>query len=348
MPTTIKCFVLPLKITNFVIITTSNFMLSIINQTLDILHANPEWHRRYAGYLADIWANCDKIKKGFVKPQGLSIYTTVGDRKSKNYYLRFKGQNVGKIKVTKDKVILQSLVEESKSHDIKNCPLKYKEETEWLSPQASAFRKFFKTRSVTTRTKSPEHEVENALLREFKKRNGADKALINIQPVLLHDNYFQMPTPLKASTHIPTYAKHNGGGIDMLARIRTNDGHIRLCVIEIKDENIPTESQKIAMSQAITYATFIAQLLKEEPKWMEFFMGHRSEIGRTPSSLDKFDIEVVTIMPEGNTETFENQVLEVPGTKYKLHCHGLYYNKKEFEETHCFDFSGTFLKELRP
>lgn len=49
-------------------------MLSIINQTLDILHANPEWHRRYAGYLADIWANCDKIKKGFVKPQGLSIY----------------------------------------------------------------------------------------------------------------------------------------------------------------------------------------------------------------------------------------------------------------------------------
>lgn len=102
------------------------------------------------------------------------------------------------------------------------------------------------------------------------------------------------------------------------------------------------------MSQAITYATFIAQLLKEEPKWMEFFMGHRSEIGRTPSSLDKFDIEVVTIMPEGDTETFEDQVLEVPDTGYKLHCHSLYYNKKKFEETHCFDFSGTFLKEIRP
>ena len=320
-------------------------MLNIINKTLDVLQAIPEWHDRYVGYLADIWANYDKSEKGFIKPQGLSVYTTVGDRNTQNYYLRFKGQNVGKVKVSKDRIILRSLVEESRSHDINNCPLEYKVETEWDSPKASAFRKFFKNCPVTTKTKSPEHEVENALLREFRKRIGSDKTLRNIQPVLLHGNYFQMPTPLKASTHIPTYAEHNGGGIDMLARIKSKNGRIRLCVIEIKDENIPKESQKVAMSQAITYATFIAMLLKEDPNWMEFFMGHHSKIGRAPRSLDKFDIEVVTIMPEGDTEVFENQILEIPGTEYKLHCHSLYYNKQKFKNTHNFEFSGTFLAE---
>ena len=103
---------------------------------------------------------------------------------------------------------------------------------------------------METKTKSPEHEVENALLEEFRKRIGAEKILHNIQPILLHGNFFQMPTPLKASTHTPTYAQHSGGGIDMLARIKTKGtGHTRLCVIEIKDENKSSESQKAAMSQ---------------------------------------------------------------------------------------------------
>lgn len=199
-----------------------------------------------------------------------------------------------------------------------------------------------------TKTKSPEHEVENALLVEFRKKIGAEKVLHNIQPVLLHGNFFQMPTPLKASTHDPEYVKHSGGGIDMLARIKTEGNcHTRLCVIEIKDENKASESQKTAMSQAITYATFVAKLLTEQLDWMEFFMGHKTKRNRNSRCLDQFDIEVVTIMPEGITETFENKVLEVPGTNFKLHCHSLYYNPHKFSETHNFEFSGTFLAEIK-
>ena len=52
-------------------------MLNIINKTLEILKANSEWQERYKGYLSDIWSNPDKIAKGFAKPQGLSVYTTV-------------------------------------------------------------------------------------------------------------------------------------------------------------------------------------------------------------------------------------------------------------------------------
>lgn len=214
-------------------------MLNIINKTLEILKANSEWQERYKGYLSDIWSNPDKIAKGFAKPQGLSVYTTVGDRNNKNYYLRFKGQNVGKVKVGRTgKVTLQCVVKESTTHDIKGCPLKYKEVVDWDSAEATKFRAFFKHLPLETKTKSPEHEVENALLQEFRKSIGAEKVLHNIQPVLLYGNFFQMPTPLKASTHNPEYVKYSGGGIDMLARIKTEGNcHPRLCVIEIKDEN---------------------------------------------------------------------------------------------------------------
>ncbi|MDE5837999.1 MAG: hypothetical protein K2H39_03005 [Paramuribaculum sp.] len=324
-------------------------MLNIINRTLEILKCNNEWHERYEGYLSDIWSNPDKTKKGFTKPQGLSVYTTVGDRNTQNYYLRFKGQNVGKVGVDRNgKITLQCLVKESKSHDIKGCPLEYKEPTGWDSPKATEFRKFFKIKlSLKTKTKSPEHEVENALLQEFRKRIAAEKILYNIQPVLLHGNFFQMPTPLKASTHNPTYAGHSGGGIDMLARIKTPEGHTRLCVIEIKDENKDSESQKIAMSQAITYATFIAELLTRQPDWMEFFMGHKTKRNRNSRCLDTHDIEVVTIMPEGNTETFQDKTLKIPDTDFRLHCHSLYYNKQKFLDTNIFEFSGTFVDEIK-
>lgn len=327
-------------------------MLNIINKTLEILNGNSEWQKRYEGYLSDIWSNSDKINKGFAKPVGLSVYTTVGDRNTKNYYLRFKGQNVGKVRVRKTgsvtNITLQCVVEESTSHNIKGCPLKYKKVVDWNSPEASQFCRFFlRDLPKNTKTKSPEHEVENVLLEEFRKRIGAKKILHNIQPVLLHGLFFQMPTPLKASTHVPTYAEHFGGGIDMLARIKTEEGHTRLCVIEIKDENKDVESQKVAMSQAITYATFVVKLLTEQPDWMEFFMGHKTKLNRNSRCLDAYDIEVVTIMPVGNTETFQDETLEVPGTDFKLHCHSLYYNKPKFEETHDFEFSGTFLGEIK-
>lgn len=324
-------------------------MLNIIYKTLEKLNTNTEWQERYEGYLSDIWSNPDKTAKGFAKPQGLSVYTTVGDRSAKNYYLRFKGQNVGKVRVGRNgNVTLQCLVKESTSHDIKDCPLKYEKVVDWHSDEASDFRKFFlNVLPKNTKTKSPEHEVENALLEEFRKRIGAEKVLHNIQLILLHGNFFQMPTPLKASTHDPEYAKHSGGGIDMLARIKTRQSHTRLCVIEIKDENKASESQKVAMSQAITYATFVAKLLTEQPDWMEFFMGHKTKLNRNSRCLDKFDIEVVTIMPDGNTETFENETLEVPGTNFMLHCHSLYYNRQKFFETHDFEFSGTFLAEIK-
>lgn len=322
-------------------------MKNIVDKTLEILNANDEWQQRYVGYLFDIWNNQSKIKKGFRKPEGLSIYTTVGDRNTKTYYLRFKGQNVGKVKVTNNGINLKCITKESDSHEIKGYPMINNDKDNWHSKEASNFRSFFRDLSINTQTKSQEHYVESSLLKEFGKRNGNVKVLKNIQPVRLHRHFFQMPTPLKATSHVPTYAGPNGGGIDILARIKTIAGHNRLCVIEVKDENKPAESQKDAMTQAISYATFIARLLQQQPDWMEFFSGHESKTGRLQNALDMYDIDVITLMPTGKTETFEKQVLEIPGTLFRLHCHSLYYDKKKFEESGVFDFSGTFLDEIK-
>ncbi|MBD5170724.1 MAG: hypothetical protein HDT07_01770 [Bacteroidales bacterium] len=324
-------------------------MINIVNKTLDLLNANDEWNKRYADYLSDIWVNSCKSKKGFHKPVGLSVYTTLGTRNEKKYYLRFKGQNVGEVFVGKaDKTSLRSLVKESKRHDIKDCPiLEGDEPVEWDSSKATEFRKFFSDLPLNTRTKSNEHYVENMLLKEFRKRHRDEKALPNIQPVLLHGNFFQMPTPLKASSHKPEYAKQKGGGIDIMARMITKSGRRRLCVIEVKDENKESESQEAAMSQAVTYATFIACLLEQNPDFMEFFMGHAFKHDNLPSTLDKYDIEVITIMPAGDSTEFVNEVVEIPGTQFKLHCHSLYYDKSKFDKSNLFDFTGTLLEEIK-
>lgn len=206
--------------------------------------------------------------------------------------------------------------------------------------------------------KSEEHRVENCLLREFNKTVGIEKALCNIQPVKLYGLFFQMPTPLKASTHNPKYQR-KGGGIDILARIKPIKGNSRICVMEVKDENKPVESQAKAMSQAVTYAVFIAHLLRSKfgQHWWDFFMGRsltaiRAKNGtiqipaikEMPKSLD---IDVVTIMPNGATEEYCNIDIPLEGLDTTLHCHSLYYDDDAFQKDETFIFSGTYPSQLR-
>ena len=334
-------------------------MDKIINQTLTLLNANDEWKIRYEGYLRDIWNNSKKWDKGFHKPEGLSIYSTVGGRNNSEYILRYRGQTVAKIWSKGTKIELLSCVKSNDKYFTK-CPLKKEaEKKDWNSKEASAFRRFFKQLDGEVKIKSQEHTVENALLKEFRKKDSKIKALLNIQPVLLHGQFFQMPTPLSASGSDKEikYANEKGGGIDMLARIRAEDGRIRLCVCELKDENKPSESQRKAMSQAIAYATFIAKLVTEQPAWWEFFMGHKQEIGRNPSTLDKTIIEVVTIMPSGMTEICDSESFELQSLDgISLRCRSLYYDKNKYEnwlkssgkeEDRPFVFSGTFLNDIK-
>ena len=334
----------------------------VIQSTIDRLSENKKWEERFQGYIHNIVINHQKKRKrSFRKPEGLSLYSSVGSN-GKSYDLRFKGQSVATVKETAaEKVKLSPKSDANQKYfglDLR------KKVVDWDSTEASNFRSFFKKESLkfTTehpkadrkKTKSEEHRVENCLLREFSKQLGKEKALCYIQPIKLYNLFFQMPTPLKASTHNPTYSER-GGGIDILARIKPLNGTSRICVMEVKDENKPAESQATAMAQAVTYAVFIAYLLRSKSgqHWWNFFMERSltETKGKDVTTRNKvpkpLHIDVVTIMPQGTTEEFCDVDIPLDELDTTLHCHSLYYDKEVFQKNETFIFSGTYPNQLR-
>ena len=321
-------------------------MKEIIKRTIELLERNKEWENRYSQYIKQILQVKDgDNSRSFRTPEGLSLYSSVSRRNGKTYDLRFKGQSVGIIVCNEDEIILRPRYETNK----KFFNLELPECVSWYSPEASAFRKCFRDMakgSSDIKLKSPEHRIENRLLKEFSKRRRSEgKALCNIQPVKLYGCYFQFPTPVKASGHGPEYSKQYGGGIDILARIKTIEGDSRLCIMEVKDENKESESQTDAMTQAIIYATFIAHLLRNKSgqKWWNFFMNRDCSSSPIPNQLN---LDVVTIMPEGNTDEFVENIV-IPQLSTTLHCHSIYYNTEELKNDK-FVFTGTFPQQVKP
>ena len=308
--------------------------MNVIQKTLDLLFDNPEWEDRYAGYAKYIPL---KIPKAFKKPQGLSVYSSVSDYRQNTYSLRFDGQTVAWVynQIDTKKVLLE--INEDANKKYFGLDLS-KEKIDWnIDPKAKLFRRFFrdKAKEDDVKIKSQEHRVENRLLKEFAKKTRAEnKAFTNIQPITLNGCFFQMPTPIKASTHAPEYSQKNGGGIDIMARTER-----KICVMEVKDENKASESQAAAMQQALTYATFIARLLRSKSghKWWNFFMNRDTDVNSVPKDLK---IDVVTIMPKGDTEEFTEKV-QLPELSTTFYCHSLYYDDIKFQNGE-FEFSGTF------
>lgn len=337
----------------------------IIQSTISLLLEKKEWEERFEGYIQNIAISHPNVaKRSFRKPEGLSLYSSVGS-KGKFYDLRFRGQSVAR-------------VVESINGKVELCPrsavnnayfgIKLDEKVDWNSTKASNFRSSFKKESLNFTSelntadrkypKSEEHRVENCLLREFNKKVRIKKVLCNIQPIKLYGLFFQMPTPLKASTHHPEYQR-KGGGIDILARIKPVKGNSRICVMEVKDENKQAESQAIAMSQAVTYAVFIAYLLRSKSgqHWWDFFMGRTLTAMKVKNGTIQIpvikempkhiDIDVVTIMPNGTTKEYCDIELSLESLGTTLHCHSLYYDGDAFQKNEAFIFSGTYLNQLR-
>lgn len=319
-----------------------------------------DWEERFSKYISTIEKN-NKNKvagRAFHKPVGLSLYSSVS-RSGKSYDLRFRGQSVGTITESLDgKVTLKP--NNKKNGEYFGLSLE-QDAVDWNSEEAEAFRRHFRklNKSFTSPSdceekkmpKSEEHRVENRLLYEFNKKSSNVKTLCNIQPIKLYDCFFQMPTPLKASTHAPEYQK-KGGGIDILARIKHKDGGSRLCIMEVKDENVSNEPQSAAMCQAVTYAVFIANLLRSASgqHWWDFLMGRHSGVSK--EIPEHVDLEVVTIMPEPEGDinegnTIDNTTLQLERLNITLHCCALYYDKKVFELDETFEFSGTFLNHVK-
>lgn len=314
----------------------------VILKTQAILKENAkDWQERYVNYLTKSVENTPSIlnrRKLFHKWGNLNVYFTIGKAKenSSDFDLRYQGQSVGRVSISKgDEVRLHISEEQYKN----NCNEKYfigypksiclpseKDGYDWkTSIEAKEFRKYFK--SKPEKQGHQEHKYENQLLVEFYKEHS-DKSLCGIQPVTIGDSdlFFQLTTPLTASTSEIKYAPRKGGGIDILARRNKV-----LTVFELKDEfKTKGENPEKVICQAIAYATFIVELCntKARDKFWEFcgFSGEKHGNEKINVSIlmpDPGDGTVPGFMHRDN----KDRVLEVPGSKMKLELHYTYYDK---------------------
>ena len=165
----------------------------------------------------------------------------------------------------------------------------------------------------------------------------------------LGGKYFQLTTPFKASTHIPTLSLTSngngatGGGIDILARVKHKHVGFRFAVIELKDENKVSECQEKVMHQALIYATFLAKLLRSKSGkyWYNILRPLNSKETDVPQELV---IDVITLMPSGNSKEGDLKPIEIPELNVTLCPYTLYYTKDQYGNPD--KFAGTLRDEL--
>ena len=309
-----------------------------------------KWETAYLRYANSILgnekSNNDALER-FILPKPFDKYSSISlASKTPKFDIRVLGQSVGIIQVKKGIPYL-TVSEKKAKATVQYFQLPYLsfKEKEWSSSkEASDFRRMFKNRRFG-KLKSEEHKIENILLAEFAKHRRADnKKLCNIQPVKLCNCFFQLTTPIKASTHAPSFSmndngKATGGGIDILARVKHSATKSRLAIIELKDENKKSEPQKDVMLQALTYATFIAHLLRSvsAEKWWKIF--------KMKEILSKqIELDVITLMPKGESEEGSLDPFYIDSLNTTLYPMTLYFDFDSNSEIE--GFSGTLLNSI--
>lgn len=310
-------------------------MKNVIKETQELLSKNTEWIERYVGYAEKILDNKElgQYRKNFNESDHLHFYinttqaTTTRKDKELKLDVRCFGQSVAELTARKDDIYITTDGKDKNNQDYFKCNITLDKNVRWRDEKATEFRSFFseitKQSDNIIKIKSEEFKVQNILLKEFSKKEWENKPIINIQPVRVHGVWFGMPTPLSASDHeCLSYANHNGGNIDILAR--TGLGSISNCltVIEVKDENLKKEPPRIVLKQAMHYAVFIRELLRSKSgdNWYKI-LGYSNEMPK------KLKIRVACAMPyedESEIDTsFREDTYEIENDI--LECHYIYF-----------------------
>ncbi|MFC1965951.1 hypothetical protein ACFLWI_03275 [Chloroflexota bacterium] len=315
---------------------------SVVEQTQRVLRENTGWRTRWAGYASNIRdskPNIEEVRKLFRERPPLMVYLNITSaKKAKNsvtFDLRYWGQIVAKLTGYKDespKLTTKGYDGANREHFDYNIRLS---NVDWDGKEAGKFRKYFKDhdrkgiRSASVKRKNVEHRLESQFLTEFSALKH--KVIRNIKPVRFCGVRFPMPTPINASNHkIPRYPEYGrngrGGGIDILARIGTGGPATRLCVMELKDENQPSETPIHALKQAVAYTTFIHELLRSQAgqDWWELFEFG----GKIPDSLE---LHAACVMPSNDNNdycSFRDMELNI-NENDTIKLHYLYFTEKE-------------------
>ena len=306
----------------------------IVEKTLSILTKNKEeWEPIYERYANSVVKNKTKYgehSRCFKINSPLHKYSSLGkvmsDSNTSTFDLRFAGQSIGTVYVNTDNTPKVKLTVTGKQSQYAKEHFGFENSVEldkapWDSEKAQCFRSFFQNQVSTKNIaiKSEEHRIENFLLQEFSKKTRKQaKKLCNIRPVRLGGQFFQLTTPLTASKHNPKYSVNlrggaTGGGIDILARVKQKSTRFRLAIIELKDENKKNESQELVLQQALICGN----------DWWKIFRENFDECS-VPNHLD---LNVVSLMPQGDSHEGDMSDINLKGLNATLHLYTLYYTK---------------------
>jgi hypothetical protein len=306
---------------------TKNEYVQVVEKARLLLKENTEWRDRYAGYANSICRTTrliEIVRRSFRQWSPLYVYLNTTSaknvRNSVSFELRYMGQTIAELKGNKEKVhrLNTTRYDQINERDF-GCKIRLAG-ADWRGEDAARFRRFFKDRqgprAVTVGKGNEEHCLQSLLLTEFSKNKSREKPLVGIQPVTIAKVRFPMPTPISASN--PTAIKYSGtrgGGIDILARTGFGGRATHLCIIELKINSGKSES-KAAMKQAIAYATFIRELLRNDAgaAWWRLF-GFSGELP------NKLELYAACAMPsnERNETSFGRTELRIDGDTIRLH-----------------------------
>lgn len=106
-------------------------------------------------------------------------------------------------------------------------------------------------------------------------------------------------------------------------------GKKHLVVFELKDEYKATENPDKVISQAIAYATFIAELCKTEAA-DDFW----SLCGiNDPCNRNYIFVSVLMPDPKDGSKPFTGEEASIPGSNIKLKLHYMFFDKETIEIT---------------
>lgn len=305
------------------------------NETLRLLYKNDEWIKRYNGYMEKLNKMTHiNIREKIHLPSTLKLYTSLSNYIKNEFDLRYKGHSIASLVISKNgKVVIKLKAQNSCTSILFNGLEELPNEFEWSSKYATKFRKHFE-QDILIETER-EHQVESSMITALTKTSGKMNFRY-IEPITLNNYRYQFPTPLKASKlkdDIIEYKASLGGGIDILARAGLGKNN-KITVIELKDKQNKTELVKeapdIAIKQAIAYATFIHELLRnsnvDNEAWYHLF-GYS---GKIPSKLI---INAVIALPKSsnNTDKFAKQKLKFENSSDYIELHYIYYDYNDIK-----------------
>lgn len=217
--------------------------MRLAGQVKDLWERNQDkMENRIHEWIAPIKSNKNIIpaaRKAFHQWQPLRAYTNTTKLMKGGevvFSLRFHGQEVADIKVTKGKNPVLCV---SKRQNINNQKLgapAIPDKVNWDSNKAKEFRDYFKKNDGEIKTHSPEHAIETDLINEMRKTSSVKKfggSFSDIQPVLYAGCPIQIPTPLIWDGKQPVPSE-KGGNMDIVARRLVKGKRVRLSVWELK------------------------------------------------------------------------------------------------------------------